>query len=180
MKYGCSMRKSGRSSCWGHRVSPSLHQRTEGTTGAALERRGLASRDSWGPCAASGGYRERRPGRSGTRAGLGLSGRGGPVSVPRRPPGLSAFPPAPPSVQLLHPTPTQPAPDRAATFKFTAGSSIPTPAEGTCATAAGTPGLRTRGTNFPAPPVASRQLQPWLGFGPREANSRGHVTAARR
>lgn len=34
------------------------------------------------------------------------------------------------------------------------------------------------GTNFPAPPVTLRQLQPWLGGKPREANSRGHVTAA--
>ena len=43
-----------------------------------------------------------------------------------------------------------------ATFRFTAGSSIATQPDSTCATTAGAPGLRTRETNLagPAPPAA--------------------------
>ena len=39
-----------------------------------------------------------------------------------------------------------------ATFRFTAGSSIATQPDSTCATTAGAPGLRTREANLPAPP----------------------------
>lgn len=64
-----------------------------------------------------------------------------------------------------------------ATFRFTAGSSITTPAEGICAAAAGPPGIRTRDALGQAPPRPLRRLQPRLGSGPREAGPAAPVTA---
>lgn len=64
------------------------------------------------------GHQEHRPGRSGTRASLGLSGRDGPVRLCSQvslsvsaasSPGLCAFPSAPtPFPRFLNPRPPQP------------------------------------------------------------------------
>lgn len=83
--------------------------------------------------------------------------------------------PRPPACGVATPAPPRPAPP-VATFRFTAGSSIPTWAEGTCATAAGAPGRRTRQANLPAPPGPPPRLQPQLSSGPCES---GHVIAVR-
>lgn len=128
-----------------------------------------------------GAQAEATPGAASPPEGSALSPPCGAFSSPPLPAGVVGSPPPhldaslpllpPPSsfpkVSLLSPLrstfkktkrPThsaRPAPPRArppvATFKFTAGSSIPTPAEGTGATAAGAPGLAARETNWPGP-----------------------------
>lgn len=80
-----------------------------------------------------GGHQERRPGRSGTRASLGSvrEGRpcpslspGVPLGVRRLLPGTLRLPFCSDTVPQVPEPPARPG--RAATFKFTAGSSIPT------------------------------------------------------
>lgn len=103
---------------------------------------------------------------------LSLSQTLGPLTSKKRTPRtLGETRPAPARLRRGHPRPTPPV----ATFRFTAGSSIPT-SEGTCATAAGAPGRRTRQANLPAPPGPPPRLQPQLSSGPCES---GHVIAVR-
>lgn len=144
---------------------------------------GLTAQEERCLCSAAGGHEERRRGRSGTRASLGLSGRGGPVclclqvSLPVSAAsslGLCAFPSAPtPFPRLQNPRPPRPR----GHLQVHGGQLHPDPGGGHLRDGRGDSWAPNSGTNFHAPPVTLRQLQPWLVGEPREANSGGHVTA---
>lgn len=177
------MRKFGRNNCLGTLdfSNPVLtHRGTQrDCTGG-----GLTSQEERSPCPAAGGQEERRSGLSGSRASLGLSGRGGPVGLCPQVSlsvstasslGLCTFPSAPtPFPRLLNPRPPRPR----GHLQVHGGQLHPDPGGGHLHDGRGDSWAPNSGTNFPAPPVTLRQHQPWLGGEPREANSRGHVTAA--